>query len=85
MYNAFVECVDGLYLSNRELCPDDYLWRSLREYSWYIREQMAGFDPEQCKGKISLSIHCVQLALAAQSDAHFTLDHVILLILILLH
>ena len=51
MYDAFVECVNGLYLPNGELCPDDYLWISLREYSWFIRQQMAGFDHEQCKGK----------------------------------
>ena len=39
-----------MYLPNSELCPDDHIWMSLREYSWYIREQMAGLDPEQCGG-----------------------------------
>ena len=56
MYDVFIECLNGLYLPNRDLCPDDYLWRSLREYSWYFREQMAGFDPEQCKGRRVLLI-----------------------------
>ena len=47
-----MECVHGLYLPNSELCPDDHIWMSLREYSWYIREQMAGLDPEQCQGTV---------------------------------
>ena len=56
MYDAFMGCVHDLYLPNSELCPDDHIWMSLREYSWYIRQQMAGLDPEQCRGTVLILV-----------------------------
>ena len=52
MYDSFVECVNQVYLPNGVLCPYGYVWKALREYSPYVRQQMAGFDSEQCRGRI---------------------------------
>ena len=51
-----MECAGLINITNRELCPDDYMWASIVQYSDLISLQYAGFHPQKCRGR-SLSIY----------------------------
>ena len=51
MYDTFMSCLKEVYVPHIEMCPDDYLWMSLQEFSWYISQHMGGFDYMLCKGR----------------------------------
>ena len=52
MFDDFVFCAEEAHLPHRDLCPDDHIWTSLHKYSGHISEQLAGFHPQRCKGRL---------------------------------
>ena len=51
LIDTFAACAEDLPLPNLYLCEDDYIWTSLKNNSWYLSQELNGFDPAKCISK----------------------------------